>query len=203
MQLKDKALEKAVCFKIGKFGNQSLSEEDFEKVEEINISNRKLSGETRNISLEEMRLFRNLKRVSLQYFEIDDKVVEILNSLRELESLELSSCKFCTGIQIRNEVLRNLYLNCCEIKDYSSLYATEVFSVVGSDNFRLDRLQGKENIEKMYLQNSNIKGFKAIDECSALKNLNLDGSRVDDNHKLDDLKRKIPVSHLDEYLPTR
>lgn len=203
MQLKDRDLEKAACFKIGKFGNQSLSEEDFEKVEEISISNRKFSGEPKDVSLEEMRLFPNIKRVFLQYFEIDDSIAEILNSLRGLESLELSSCKFCSNVQIRNEVLKSLYLNCCEIKDYSGLYATEVFSVVGSDSFRLDKLQGKENIERMYLQSSSIKGFRTIDECSKLKNLNLDGTKVDDNNKLEEVKKRIPVSHLEEYLPMR
>ena len=70
MQLKDKNLEKAVCFKVGKFGNQGLSEEDFEKVEEINISNRKFSGETKDVSLEELKLFPNIKRINIKYFEI-------------------------------------------------------------------------------------------------------------------------------------
>ena len=203
MQLKDKNLEKAVCFKVGKFGNQGLSEEDFEKVEEINISNRKFSGETKDVSLEELKLFPNIKRISLQYFEIDDIIAEILNSLRSLEALELSSCKFCSSIQIKNGALRNLYLNCCEIKDYSSLYATEIFSILGSDNFRLDKVQGKENIEIMYLQGSNIKGFKSIDECSRLKSLKLDSYKVDDNHSLDEIKKRIQVSHLEEYLPMR
>lgn len=203
MQLKDKNLEKAICFKVGKFGNESLSEEDFEKVEEINISNRKFSGEEKGVSLEEIKLFPNLKRVSLQYFEIDESIAEILNSLLSLEVLELSSCKFCSGIQIKNGALRNFYLNCCDIKDYSCIYATEIFSIVGSDKVRLDKVQGKENVEIMYLQGSNIKGFKSIDGYSRLKNLNLDGSKVDDNHKLDEMRKRIQVSHLQEYLPMR
>lgn len=201
MQLKDKNFQKAICLKIGKFGNQNLSEDDFENVEEVNISNRKFSGETKDISLEEMRLFPNIKRVSLQYFEIDDAIVEILNSLTKLETLELSSCDFSSRIQIKSGTLKSLYLNCCKIKDYNSIYATENFYVVGSDNFRLDKLEGKENLERMYLQSSIIKGFKSIDECSRLKNLNLDGSKVDDKHKLDEVKKRVQVSHLEEYLP--
>lgn len=203
MRLKDKELEKAVCFKIGKYGNEELEEKDLENVSEVNISNRKFSGEEKNVSLEELRLFPNLNSLSLQYFKIDDSVIEILNSLKRLESLQLSSCCFKTSAKIYIVTLKTLQLNCCDIKNYSSLYAPETLTVIGSDNFRLGKISGKENIERMYLQDSNVKDFGTIAECVKLKSLNLDGSKVDNKAMLDELKSRIQVSQLDEYLPIR
>lgn len=203
MRLKDKELEKVVCFKIGKHRNEEIEEKDLENVSEVNISNRKFSGQEKNVSLEELRLFPNLKSLSLQYFKIDDSVIEILNSLKKLETLQLSSCCFKSSTKIENEELKTLKLNCCDIKNYSFLYAPETLTVIGSNNFRLSKISGKENIERMYLQDSNVKDFETIAQCVKLKSLNLDGSKVDNKAMLDELKSRIEVSHLDEYLPIR
>lgn len=201
--LKDKELEKAARFKIGKFGNEPLEDSDLEKIEEINISNRKFSGEEKNVSLEELRLFPNLKRISIQYFIVDNSVAETLNSLRNLEYLQFSSCKLDSDIQIKSGALRNISLNCCEIKNYRGLYAPEIFQIIGEENLRLDKISGKEHIQKMYFQSCRVRGFSTIDECVNLRELNLDGSKVDDNKKVDELRRIISVSQQSEYLPIR
>lgn len=203
MRLKDRELEKMACFKLGKFGNEELEENDFQKVEEINISNRKFSGEDKNVNLQELTLFPNIKRISLQYFKIDDSIAEIISSLSNLESLQLASCKLNSNAEIKNFTLRNLELSCCDIKDYSKIYASEILSIGSSNNVRLDKIQGKENIERLYLQNSKIRGFRSINDCSRLKSLNLDGSTVDDKRALEEIKRRIPVSQLEEHLPIR
>lgn len=201
--LEDKELEKIACFKLGKFETQELQIDDLSKIEEINISNRKLSGDKKNISLQELRLFPNLKRISLQYFTIDNSVIEILNMLKELETLQLSSCKIISDIVFQNQTLKSLCLNCCDINNYNSLYAPEVLEIIGIDNFRLDKILGKEYIKKLYMQSTRVKGFSTIDKCINLKSLNLDGSKVDDNKKIEELKKRISVSQLDEYLPIR
>ena len=55
----------------------------------------------------------------------------------------------------------------------------------------------------MYLQSCRVRGFSTIDECVNLRELNLDGSKVDDNKKVDELRRIISVSQQSEYLPIR
>ena len=55
----------------------------------------------------------------------------------------------------------------------------------------------------MYLQNSKVKGFRSITDCGRLRSLNLDGSSVDDNKILEEIKSEIPVSQKEEYLPIR
>ena len=203
MRLKDKDLEKIACFKVGKFGNEELDEDDLKNVEEINISNRKFSGEEKNISLQELTLFPNIKRMSLQYFTIDDSIAEILSGLSNLESLQLASCKLYLKSKIRNLNLKNLELNSCNVRDYSTIYAPNVLAIIGSDSIRLDKITGKENIERMYLQNSKVKGFRSITDCGRLRSLNLDGSSVDDNKILEEIKSEIKKKQKEEYLPIR
>lgn len=203
MRLKDKEIEKMACFKVGKFGNEELDEDDLKKIEEMNVNNRKFSGEEKNVSLQELTLFPNIKRISLQYFTIDDSTAEILSNLNNLESLQLASCKLSLKSEIKNDNLRSLELNACNITDYSTIYAPNALAIVGSNNIRLDRIKGKENIERMYLQNSKVRGFRSITDCGRLKVLNLDGSSVDDKKVLEKIKLEIPVSQKEEYLPIR
>lgn len=83
---KIKSLKKAICYKIGEFGDYELQREDLLKVEELNLNNRTFSGKEKDIDLTEIQALSNLKNISLQYFKIDDSIAEILNSLSNLSS---------------------------------------------------------------------------------------------------------------------
>lgn len=203
MRLKDKDLEKVVSYKIGKYGDEELTEADFEKVEEINISNRTLYGEEKRINLEELSLFPNIKILFLQYFIIDDLIVEKINSLPNLTILQLASCKIISQKDLANRSIKNLLLNCCSVRDYSNICAPESLTIIGDNNLKLDEILGKENIQRMYLQSSNIKNFEDIKNYPNLQLLNLDGSNVDNNQVLSEITKKIPVSHKEEYTPIR
>lgn len=203
MRLNDKELEKVICFKVGKFFGEELEKEDFEELEELNINNRNFSGKYKNISLQELTLFPNIKRLSLQYFEIDDSLVEVLNKLENLESLEFASCGFFQNAQLRNNSLNSLLLNCCKVKDYNKIFAPENFTIIGDENIRLDQIDGKENVRKMYLQDSKVKNFGKIEKYENLEKLNLDGSIVDNKDMLEEVKKRISVSQLEKYEPIR
>lgn len=203
MRLKDSELQKAVCYKLGKFGNQDLEENDFQKVEEVNINNRKFSGEEKNVSLEELRLFPNLKRISLQYFTLDDICTSILNDLPNLESLELASCNLESRNELAAKNLDYLALNCCRIKDYGKIVSPKRLTVTGDEHFRLDRISGKECVEAIIFQCSTVNGFGSIRECSSLKKLNLEETKVDDKTALEEMRRRIAVVELDKYEPIR
>lgn len=203
MKLKDREVEKVACFKIGKFGNEELENEDFEKVEELNISNRKFSGESKNVSLEELKLFPNLRRVSLQYFTLNDLAINVINSLQQLEELQLGSCKFENNDQLKNINLQSLFLNCCEVKDYTKIYSPKKIIVTGDEYFRLDKLDGKENLERIIFQASRVKGFESIRECSRLRTLTLEETKVNDKRVLEDIKGIVEVHETDEYTPIR
>lgn len=203
MRLEDKEVEKAICYKLGEFGNYELKEEDLSRIEELNLSDRSFSGKEKNINLSEISQLKNLKNITLQYFKIDDSIAQILNSLENLSSIQFASCEFDITQPFLNHSLRSLSFESCDINDYEQIFATESFRVVGDSKFSLKRLKGKENILRMYLQQCKIKGFEAVRDCTNLQALNLDGSTIDDEKVLSELRGKIPVSKKEEYLPTR
>lgn len=203
MRLKDENLEKAVCYKVGKYGDEELTEADLEEVDELNISNKTFSGKDRKIDLEELSLFPNIRTLFLQYFTIDDSIMEIINSLPNLTSLQLASCKVVSKQGLENKNMKSLLLNCCSIKDYGKICAPESLTIIGEDNLKLDKILGKEEIQRMYLQSSNIKNFNDIKNYPNLQLLNIDGSKVDNSEALNEIAKKVPVSHKEDYTPIR
>ncbi len=203
MKLKDKKLEKILAYKVGKFSGEEISEKELSSIEEVNISNRNFSGEDIGVSLQELALCPGIRNMSLQYFTIDDNIVDILNGFEFLDTVQLSSCKFIAKKKLKNPSIKCLTLNCCDIGDYDLISAPSVLRVIGQEDFRFDELEGRNNIEKLYIQASTVKGFSSITDCNKLETLNLDGSKVDDSTTLEELKKRIQVSQLDEYMPMR
>lgn len=203
MELQDKELEKAICYKIGEFGDYELQREDLLKIEELNLNNRTFSGKEKDIDLREIQALANLKNISLQYFRIDDSIAEILNSLGNLNSIYLASCEIDITKPLSNPSLKSISFEACNVSDYSQIFGTESFRVIGDPQFRLKYLGGKENIERMFLQQCKVKNFESIAEYTNLQVLNLDGSTVDDEKTLKELQGRIQVSKKDEYLPIR
>ncbi len=72
MKLQDKELEKAICYKIGEFGDYELQREDLLKVEELNLNNRTFSGKEKDIDLREIQDLSNLKSISFEDCNVSD-----------------------------------------------------------------------------------------------------------------------------------
>lgn len=196
----DISIEKEICLKTEK---ANLEEEDLFQVEELNLSNREFSGKEKDIKLNGIEQFVNLKRLSLQYFLIDDEIIRILNSLKSLQELQLVSCEFKGKEALKISTLNRLLLYCCKIDKYESIYSPKMLRIIGDSNIKINRINGKHNIEQMYLNESKIKGFYSIKDYTNLKVLNLDGSSVDDSKILEKIKERIEVSCKEKYLPIK
>lgn len=203
MRLVDTELERMICYKVGKFCNEELEESDIQIVEELSLSNKSLSGKLKNMSLNELQKFQNIKSLVLQHFVLDDSIIKVLNSLTNLHILQLASCEYKANTKLTNSSLQNIIIYCCKIHDYSKINASEIFQIVGEESLSLNELAGKENIKRMSLMDCNVKKFRTIDEFIELQKLDLEGTQVDDKTKLEELKRRISVSEKQEYLPNR
>ena len=177
-----------------------LSDSDLKLVKELNLSNKTFSGKSKNINLDFLRFTNNLEKISIQYFDIGNNVIDILNSLNNLYSIEFSFCKFNFKNNLENKKLQNIYINCCSVKDYSKIKLTRNFTIIGENKLNLKILENKSNVENLSLNNCNINNFKYIKNFYNLKILNLDGS-VFDEKNLQNLNRNIEISNLERYLP--
>lgn len=196
----DEEVTKVIRFKLKKYDDR-IDENDLKAIEDFDLSNRTLSGREKNIDLSFLEMMPNLKRISLQYFKIDNNIVNILNSLEKLTVLELSFCECYFNNKLENKNLLNISLNCCRVWNYSKINLTKNFTIIGENNLYLNALENKSKVESLYLNNCEIKNFESIEYFYNLKYLNLDGSFVDNKSELKKINQKIKISNLDKYLP--
>lgn len=196
----DEEVTKVIRFKLKKY-NDRIEENDLKAIEDFDLSNKTLSGREKNIDLSFLEMMPNLKRISLQYFKIDNNIVNILNSLEKLTVLELNFCECYFNNKLENKNLLSLSLNCCRINNYLKISLTKNFTIIGENKLNLQFLENKLNTENLYLNNCKIEKFDYIEYFSNLKKLNLDGSIVDQKKELKKLNKKVNISFLDKYLP--
>lgn len=195
----DEEVCKAINFKIKKY-NKPIDENDLKSIEDFDLSNRTLSGREKNIDLSFLALMPNLNRISLQYFKIDNDIVNILDSLKKLTVLELNFCGCYFNNKLENKNLLSLSLNCCKINNYSNISLTKDFTVIGENKLNLQLLENKLITENLYLNNCKIEKIECIEYFTNLKKLNLDGSYFNKN-KLLVSNNNIEISKLGKYLP--
>ncbi len=197
--LLDDEVDKLIKLNLKKYDG-ILSDSDLKLVKELNLTNKTFSGKSKNINLDFLRFTNNLEKISIQYFDIGNNVIDILNSLNNLYSIEFSFCKFNFKNNLENKKLQSIYINCCSVKDYSKIKLTKSFTIIGENKLNLKILENKSNVENLSLNNCNINNFKYIKDFYNLKILNLDGS-VFDEKNLQNLNRNIAISNLERYLP--
>ena len=197
--LLDDEVDKLIKLNLKKYDG-ILSDSDLKLVKELNLSNKTFSGKSKNINLDFLRFTNNLEKISIQHFDISNNVIDILNSLNNLYSIEFSFCKFNFKNNLENKKLQSIYINCCSVKDYSKIKLTKSFTIIGENKLNLKILENKSNVENLSLNNCNINNFKYIKDFYNLKILNLDGS-VFDEKNLQNLNRNIEISNLERYLP--
>lgn len=197
--LLDDEVDKLIKLNLKKYDG-ILSDSDLKLVKELNLTNKTFSGKSKNINLDFLRFTNNLEKISIQYFDIGNNVIDILNSLNNLYSIEFSFCKFNFKNNLENKKLQSIYINCCSVKDYSKIKLTRNFTIIGENKLNLKILENKSNVENLSLNNCNINNFKYIKDFYNLKILNLDGS-VFDEKNLQNLNRNIEISNLERYLP--
>lgn len=202
MIILDEEIAKAVKHQLGNFRQNDFDEKDLEKIQELNLNNHTLAGENKNINLYNLDFFSNLRILTLQYFDINNDIVNLINSCKNLRQLQLFSCTCNFDIELRNDNLDNLLLDCCKIGNYSKINMPRILTIIGDRNLNLSKLQGKENIQSLSLLNTTIKDFKSIYDFKQVVILNLDGSIVDNEKILKDVSTKVKrFSKLDKYLP--
>ena len=197
--LLDDEVDKLIKLNLKKYDG-ILSDSDLKLVKELNLSNKTFSGKSKNINLDFLRFTNNLEKISIQHFDISNNVIDILNSLNNLYSIEFSFCKFNFKNNLENKKLQSIYINCCSVKDYSKIKLTRNFTIIGENKLNLKILENKSNVENLSLNNCNINNFKYIKDFYNLKLLNLDGS-IFDEKKLQNLNRNVEISNLERYLP--
>ena len=206
MELSDKNLEKLIKYNLGLFSsNSELSMDDLNKVEDLSLAGATFSGEKIITNLSELAMLRNLKSLSLQRYKIDDRFIEVLNSFKQLKSLHFSVCEIKTKSSLCNSELERTTLYCCNFYGLEQFEPSKIFHISNYNRkLNLETLKPSDRLQLLYLQNcKQIKGLANIYNFKNIRELNLDGSKVDNEKVLNELAKKISVSHKESSMPIR
>lgn len=192
-QINDKYIREAINIKLGKHSEENILNNDINKIKELNLNNNTFSGQSKDIDLTQIKELSNLSSLGIQYFEITDEIVEVFKSLENLEILTLISCKYTSEESLKLKKLKSLDMQFCDMKSgYNKIYAPETLRIQNAENVRFEKIQGKERIKNLVMNNCKISGFSTVIECTNAQLINIDGSKIDDKKNL--LKMDCSVS---------
>lgn len=183
------------------FNSDSIGEKDLYKVKRLVINSNELSENEKDEVMDDLKLFNNLKDISLTLFSIKQKDIDILKSINSLKSITFDFCKLncsldgeftnivfnnCSGIQLNEIVMENLK----ELK------------IIGlNEKLDLKNILKCKNLEELFLLNCDVLNICEVLKFEKLKKLNISGSNIEhDNIIL--LCEKIQVIYEKEYHPT-
>jgi hypothetical protein len=98
---------------------ENITESDLEKVEELEITGKDFNNDVQTVDFEDLKLFPNLKDLSIEYCTIDHDCIEIIKEF-ELKNLSFISCEFDSDIRnIRSINTDNIYISNCYDFDFA------------------------------------------------------------------------------------
>lgn len=150
-----------------------------EDIEDISIQNINLMQNKLNIDLTQIVKLKNLKDISLKFFEISDEIIDAINKLEFLEKIEFSMCIFKTKTELSNRLKSIIIYNC--------------------QDFDIDMLNDNDTLEELQLIHSGIIDITKLCELKKLRNLRIAHCSAISIQNLSVLKNleQIYLNHLE------
>lgn len=202
---------------------------NIEDIEDISIQDINLMQNKLNIDLKEIVKLKNLKSVSLKFFEITDEVVQAINQLQYLETIEFSMCIFKNREVLHKNIKSVIIVNCqdfnidmlnanttleelqlvhsgiVDIADISNFKSLKYLKIAHCSAISIPSIIKLECLERLYLNHIEIPYDIDISKMSNLKFISLSGSNVSNKEmyvkKLYDQNKEIIVEFEENDKP--
>ena len=218
--IKNEDLKNLIKFKLNK---SNIEEKDLLKIEEITYDGKNIVGKENVVDFQELTLFPNLRKITLNNVSINEEEMELL---KELEEISFINCKIETILElykvkklsIKSSELKTI----SEIEKFTDLMELEIFNTK-IDNFEFLKNLGQlkvlkiKNIPNFSLEKINfflpieylsIEGIEKLDLDIIKKYANLNTLSIDMDEekkwhesilKLKEEKIKILFNDIYEY----
>ena len=187
---------------------------DIEEIEEISIQDINLMENRLNIDLTEISKLKGLKKVSLKFFEITDDIIDSINRLKFLETIDFSMCIFkntkafstnlksviiynCQDFNINMindidlEELQLFHSGIVDIAKLKSFTNLKYLRIAHCNVISIPSVSEFENLEQLYLNHTDIPYDIDISKMKNLKLISLSGSNVSNKEKyIENLKKQ-------------
>lgn len=211
-------LEEIVKCKLNKF---EVTKDDLDKIDEITINSKTITGKNITNSLIDLIKFKNLIKVSIFGFEIDKENAKIINSLKNIKSIEFYDCIILDEVYIYAE---NIKLS--RVENISNLLLKNVnyieMSNLNMNNFNYSYLKKSEKIifddvigfnetnidvfkmcKFLSLKNMELVNLNKVEKMKKLEKISLLSCKLDDKSYIDNLantNKNINVNFGVDYL---
>lgn len=200
-----------------------------EEVEDISIQDINLMQNRMNIDLTEIVKLKNLRNLSLKFFEITDEVIKAINQLEHIKILEFSMCIFKNKIELSEKVQSVIIYNCqdfninmlnkstdleelqlihsgiVDISNIKKFRKIKYLKVAHCNAISIPTISVLENLEQLYLNHIELPYDIDISKMTNLKFISLSGSNVTnkDNYikNLHKQNEKVTIEFKENDLP--
>ena len=195
-EIKSEDLKRLLAVKCCRLDFKDVTENDLEKIQEINLSGKRVDGSRSDIDLDVINMLPNLGVVGISNFHIDQHAIDMLLRLKRLSTLDFIDCDF-DNIEFSN-VNMNLKLRirgCSKIPfKYPALREVDIIgSVVNFEDIDFSNAIGVTILE------SKVFNAKDLDDYINIERVRLDGSTLYDTEEKEiaDIKtrEKVEYSH--------
>lgn len=178
---------------------------ELEEIDELSLVNKNFLGQDLGIDLTEIVKVKNLKNLSIKFFTITDEIIETLNKLEKLETIEILMCKMETSKIIKNNI-KTIYIHGVEGLNIDN-FQTENLEYIRIENsglidiYKLTKFSNLErlelvncpiisvpkismikSLEELYLQEIDLQFDLEISNLQKLRFISLNGSKVKDRN---------------------
>lgn len=183
MKIENEQLIKILSYNLDKYDDNNFTTEELNSIENIRFDKKLINGKDTHLSIEAITLFKNLKSITLAYYDITDKDIELLNN-SQLINISFMSCDL-SNIDLKfNRTLNQLFfydsklpLNLPQVTDLHIMNCDVYFETI---DFK--------SLEMFKAETSTIYNVKDLVEYSQIKyiiftNTDLvlpDGTQTDD-----------------------
>lgn len=174
IRIESRSLNNYLTYKLDKL-EEEYTEEELSTVDEILIE------DDENLDITVLKYFTNLKTLEIRNMVIDDKVLDIILSLKNLKDLKFQLCEITNASRIKELNLLALHLDCLQMDDYSFVYemdSLEALTLTGVTNLNIKKLNNLVNLK--YLNISHTNCSNDVLNIKKLEELYIDSSNIED-----------------------
>lgn len=203
IEIKNKFLKERIYNILRKNDEEPLNENELKKIKQIKLDSKTFLDEEIQYSLDDFLYLSEIQKLVLDQFDVDDKLIKIINSFKQLNNIEFSHCTFSNinGINNKIEALTIAYCKLINFEIVNEKDTVTDFAIYGFEEeiIDLNKILQYKNIQNLSIFNVNIKNSNKFKDFTNLKMLNIDGSNIDCDNLSDLLRNDIKVSHEKQF----
>ena len=196
--LKSKDLSEMIYSILYKAESEPLEQKDLDRIKSLTIQKIGISGKATDIDAREIGKFSNLEHIIINGFEIDDELLEIINRLERLRTIQFTKSRINTQKSFSSLLEYEIFDRCEGLG--KTVGNSKRIKIVGQNKSSLDlnTLGDLSQVEELDLNDLSVSNISRVQQMSSLETLDLSGSNIDDSSSIARLPIKTRLD--DEYL---